>query len=324
MADNNIKKISFFTPVAFQKKNKSFGRKLAEKCDSYLSLRGRKAEVLHSKDARHHEVKITEGKRNLWLTTAKIMSYFTLVVPFLALLGKLAFRSYYQFSVQPIKETPPNIQETAKKAEPVKATATWENAAAAQKDEYKKLEKKRLDVKRAERVPGEEKAEKKEELDPTQTQDTSGSEGSEEQTEETEKKETRSPPETAEISEDESSDSETESSESDPLELFDTEENSQKLEEIYKAVEDCHNQSKKYVVFKNDHFVVAKGKQKPAEKEEAFNKIVHIIRKSIEHNVDRFIVTETVEEKTSKEKKTSKKEVSIYALLEKLFSSKLG
>ncbi|MFQ5729050.1 MAG: OTU domain-containing protein [Waddliaceae bacterium] len=103
----------FFTPVAFQKENKTLGQKLTEALDSYLYLGGRKATVIKRRDDRHYDVTLEKSKPNILATIAKVISYCSLVLPFFAFLGKMGFRSYYHFDVKPLEKAPEKVKKAA-------------------------------------------------------------------------------------------------------------------------------------------------------------------------------------------------------------------
>lgn len=110
--------ISFFTPVKWADASSGVTAKLtcaqkfAQAAESYLYLGGRVAVVMpNSIRGGSHLVTLKEHKANIWLSALKVASYFTVVLPVLALIAKIIFRSNYQFhrsiAVTPMVPPPP-------------------------------------------------------------------------------------------------------------------------------------------------------------------------------------------------------------------------
>lgn len=96
--------ISFCTPVKWEDSSSGIEptitccQKIAQAAENYLYL-GRHVAVAMPNSARDesHLVTLKEQKAHVWLTALKVASYFTVILPLLALIIKIIFRSNYQF-----------------------------------------------------------------------------------------------------------------------------------------------------------------------------------------------------------------------------------
>jgi hypothetical protein len=109
--------ISFFTPVKWEdpsseiKPKLTCFQKIAQAAESYLYLGGRVAVVMpNSVRDGSHLVTLKKHKANVWLSALKVASYFTVVLPALALITKMIFRTNYEFhrsiAVTPMSSPP--------------------------------------------------------------------------------------------------------------------------------------------------------------------------------------------------------------------------
>lgn len=91
-------KLNFFTSVKYNNPDKSFSDYLLEKVDNYFYLGGRKAIWLGRKDG-VEEVFLAKVNSSKLMSVAKIVSYFTVVIPLIMLLVKACLRSTHNFKV---------------------------------------------------------------------------------------------------------------------------------------------------------------------------------------------------------------------------------
>lgn len=94
--------VSFFTPVVYEKIDKSYAEFFLEKVDDYFYLGGKKAEVFLSDPQERNTgltVHLIEKRSALWATTLKIASYFTIILPLICLAIKAGFRHNRHFEV---------------------------------------------------------------------------------------------------------------------------------------------------------------------------------------------------------------------------------
>lgn len=96
--------ISFFTPVKWEDASSGIepkltcGQRIVQAAENYLYLGKRVAVVVpNSTREGSHLVNLKEHKTNFWLSALKVASYFTVILPALALIIKIIFRSNYQF-----------------------------------------------------------------------------------------------------------------------------------------------------------------------------------------------------------------------------------
>ncbi len=95
-----MQSLSFFTPLTYTTTStKSIRESLVENIDSYFYLKGKKAYVIGtSKDSRT-KVVLCDTSSSLLVRIAKVISYFTLVIPLVMLLAKAVLRSHQHFKV---------------------------------------------------------------------------------------------------------------------------------------------------------------------------------------------------------------------------------
>ncbi len=94
--------LSFFTPVSFGDSPKTFSESLLQSCDSYLSLRGEKAYVVKGSVDNKRKVVLFDDNNNssqIRKTALKVISYFFIVLPALAFVGKIILRATHSFHV---------------------------------------------------------------------------------------------------------------------------------------------------------------------------------------------------------------------------------
>ncbi len=80
----------FFTPIVYESAQKTWKQQVAEACDNYFYLGGKKICLLNNKETRPFEQK--PSFRETLLTALKVTSYFTIVLPTFFFFAKLAFR----------------------------------------------------------------------------------------------------------------------------------------------------------------------------------------------------------------------------------------
>jgi len=114
-----MREIDFFTAVTYQDP-KTFNESCIEAFDDYFWLSGRKVEVI-SKDTSNHHKKVhwVEKEPTLFLTALKIVSYFTLVIPFFMLIGKALLRFQEEFHLVVAKKITTNTSENGDKVNQV-------------------------------------------------------------------------------------------------------------------------------------------------------------------------------------------------------------
>lgn len=96
--------ISFFTPVRWGnalsgiEPKLTCSQKIGQAVESYLYLGGRVAVVMpESVREGSYLFTLKKHKANVWLSALKVASYFTIILPALALITKIIFRLNYQF-----------------------------------------------------------------------------------------------------------------------------------------------------------------------------------------------------------------------------------
>lgn len=109
--------IGFFTPVVYQKEDKTLSERALEAVDEFFYFGDRFRVQIFEPNATHLRcwaMRQPVGSRRSWSHIAmKVVSYCTLVLPLIALLGKVILRGYLQVSsIQvhaPIQEISPEI-----------------------------------------------------------------------------------------------------------------------------------------------------------------------------------------------------------------------
>jgi|GEM_PF-2256524 len=93
--------VSFWTPVCFDKSDRSNRESFVETVDSYFYLGGRKAKVISKQSGQtNQEAHLIDGSSSRWKSAAKIASYFTIILPVIMLAIKYLLRSNSNFYVQ--------------------------------------------------------------------------------------------------------------------------------------------------------------------------------------------------------------------------------
>lgn len=93
-------KVGFFTAVSFGPLPKTCAQSLLETADSYFYLGGKKACVIAGRVQNGKEgVVLAESDSSYFLSALKVMSYFTIIIPVLALIVKAVLRYQNQFYV---------------------------------------------------------------------------------------------------------------------------------------------------------------------------------------------------------------------------------
>lgn len=90
-----MEKIGFFTPVQH---HPCENNRLIDGVEDYFFLKGKKCVVLSG-----YKLKEVEGKKKIFVTALKILSYFTLIVPFFMLIAKALIRYKHRYLIT--KET---------------------------------------------------------------------------------------------------------------------------------------------------------------------------------------------------------------------------
>lgn len=105
-----MEKLSFFTPVSYADVDKKTWKQgIFEKVDSYFYLGKRRAYVLTPEPVEgKYFVQIREAKTSMLATALKVVSYVTLIIPLLMLVGKLLFRAFHRFEELKV-EGKPNV-----------------------------------------------------------------------------------------------------------------------------------------------------------------------------------------------------------------------
>jgi len=93
-------KLNFFTAITYQTPPKATASFLLEKVDNYFYLGGKKAHVIQGgTKSGHEEVILSETKSSLLARVGKVLSYFTVIIPIVMLIAKVALRSRHSFKV---------------------------------------------------------------------------------------------------------------------------------------------------------------------------------------------------------------------------------
>jgi hypothetical protein len=105
--------IGFFTPI-IPNSDQSENYSLLRGCDHYfspLSFSGRSVKVLAHDQLKNETLveTVDTPDESFWITALKIISYFSLVIPLLALIGKWVYRSGNTFI---LKESQPSTGST--------------------------------------------------------------------------------------------------------------------------------------------------------------------------------------------------------------------
>lgn len=92
--------LNFFTAVTYQTPPKSIAAYLLQKVDDYFYLGGKKAYVIQGRTKTGQEkVILSEATSSLLAKVAKVLSFFTLVIPMILLMAKAALRSQHSFKL---------------------------------------------------------------------------------------------------------------------------------------------------------------------------------------------------------------------------------
>ncbi len=93
-------KVGFFTAVSFGSLTETCAQSALETVDSYFYLGGKKACVIAGRVQNGKEdIVLAEGDSSCFLSALKVMSYFTIIIPVLALIVKAVLRYQNQFYV---------------------------------------------------------------------------------------------------------------------------------------------------------------------------------------------------------------------------------
>jgi hypothetical protein len=93
-------KLSFFTPLVYITPSKTAELSLLEKADNYFYLGGKKAYVIQGRTKNGQEkVVLSESRSSLLTRIGKVLSYFSLLVPFIMLIIKATLRSKHSFKI---------------------------------------------------------------------------------------------------------------------------------------------------------------------------------------------------------------------------------
>jgi hypothetical protein len=97
---SEINSVSFFTPVSFGDKSKSFSETLLEYADDYFYLGGRKACVISNLSTDNgREVTYKDDSPSFLATALKVLTYVTLVIPLIVLALKTLLRLTHDFKL---------------------------------------------------------------------------------------------------------------------------------------------------------------------------------------------------------------------------------
>lgn len=96
-----MQELSFFTAVKYKDSHQSWRTSLLEKVDNYFYLGGKKAYVLQRevKEGPEQVVLSVDHQSSKLARVAKVISYFTVVIPVVLLLAKAILRNTHQFKV---------------------------------------------------------------------------------------------------------------------------------------------------------------------------------------------------------------------------------
>ncbi|CAF23553.1 hypothetical protein [Candidatus Protochlamydia amoebophila] len=106
-----MNELPFFTTICYDKNPEFIGKRLLEKVDAYFYLGGKKASVIPGHTKGNVEgVKFINSSSSYLITSLKVASYCTILIPAIMLAAKMFLRSIYKFYlVNP--ETPIDNQE---------------------------------------------------------------------------------------------------------------------------------------------------------------------------------------------------------------------
>ncbi|NGX42135.1 MAG: hypothetical protein K940chlam7_00412 [Chlamydiae bacterium] len=98
-------KIDFITAVKFDTntfEKKTIGQKAVENFDDYFFLKGKKAQVIKQNDPNNdsYTVESAEQKTNIPLNILKVISYCTIAIPLIMLIGKAIARACFHNSIE--------------------------------------------------------------------------------------------------------------------------------------------------------------------------------------------------------------------------------
>lgn len=93
-------KVDFFTPVTYQNFQKPSNGSSLERVDDYFYLGGKKANVIQglTKSGKERAILLDASSSGL-LNIAKVISYFTVIIPLIMLVLKVALRTQHTFKV---------------------------------------------------------------------------------------------------------------------------------------------------------------------------------------------------------------------------------
>lgn len=94
-------RVHFFTPVTFDSPSKSKQEDFIEKVDGYFYLGGKRAYVISTdrKGDLERKARLLKDKSPCYITALKILSYFTIVIPFVMLIAKAILRCGYSIQL---------------------------------------------------------------------------------------------------------------------------------------------------------------------------------------------------------------------------------
>ena len=92
--------VNFFTPISHGKQGNTIATSVTDMAEDYFHLCGKKACVIAGRVENGKEgVVLTAGKSPLLLSALKVISYFTIIIPLIALLVKIVLRYKNQFYI---------------------------------------------------------------------------------------------------------------------------------------------------------------------------------------------------------------------------------
>lgn len=105
--------LNFFTPVTYVTPSKSLESSLLQTADNYFYLGGKKAYVIEKDTQNKQEnVILCDSKTSALEKIGKVISYFTIVIPFFVLITKSFLRLNHHFKVIPTKVQTETNQNT--------------------------------------------------------------------------------------------------------------------------------------------------------------------------------------------------------------------
>lgn len=92
--------LTFFTPVSYKNIEAPLKSRMLQKVDDYFYLGGKKAYVIGNSKNGTNKVVLTESHASTLASTAKILSYCTILIPIIMLGAKAILRSMHNFKVK--------------------------------------------------------------------------------------------------------------------------------------------------------------------------------------------------------------------------------